>query len=388
MVIVNTIVIVVTCLLLLNGQEMSNAHASDNNNGKNNKTNSGINQKMENDYISLSYDNRSELDYKLRRFKECEIIGLPQNRVMQVNINGNDCALVATLPGKVVLVDLEKEKVLKEYNFRGDGNCKVSQSDNNGIVISHNNKTFAYNYKCDFKEMASVIEVGTGNVIHNYSNDWRGLTADVTYLPDDNTIVIANIDHYGAAVEKIDLGTHKKTTLCKVGRAKNQAVKVDKIKFTKNGKYAIVAQRNTNRHYINEINKNDYLVLLLGTDVGCEKSCYITKYDLITGKKCEKFKLMHKGNISGMSVASNDSILATYEPDRNIINIWELDTGKKIKTLRIPSNVSIASHITFSKNDLYLISLDFYNHDLIHKFNVYTGTHMVINRKKLAEGIK
>ena len=113
--------------------------------------------------------------------------------------------------------------------------------------------------------------------------------------------------------------------------------------------------------------------LAVGTDVG------VWIYDTSTGKV--KHLLQHPRGVDNLAISPDGRILASIGCSSPFILLWNLETGKRIQTLRSQLNIDGAA-LTFSKDGKELIGLYSYviGDTILIRWDVATGE--ILSKKK------
>ena len=90
--------------------------------------------------------------------------------------------------------------------------------------------------------------------------------------------------------------------------------------------------------------------LVVGTDIG------VWVYDVPDGKETALFT-GHTGQVNALAFSTDGKILASGGFNNPIIQLWDLETGRKLSTLTLTEKYNVIAALAFAKNNTILINL-------------------------------
>ena len=112
--------------------------------------------------------------------------------------------------------------------------------------------------------------------------------------------------------------------------------------------------------------------LVVGTDVG------VWLYDVPNGKETALFT-GHTGQVNALAFSTDGKILASGGFNNPIIQLWDLETGRKLSTLTLTEKYNVIAALAFAKNNTILINLG-QSRELAH-WDVNTGRKLADTSK-------
>ena len=104
--------------------------------------------------------------------------------------------------------------------------------------------------------------------------------------------------------------------------------------------------------------------LVVGTDVA------VWVYDVPDGNETALFT-EHTGQVNALAFSSDGKTFASGGFNNPIIQLWDLETGRKLSTFTLPKRSGSVSALTFNKDNTKLIVMDTFR-DITH-WEVSTG---------------
>ena len=118
--------------------------------------------------------------------------------------------------------------------------------------------------------------------------------------------------------------------------------------------------------------KNFTHPLVVGTDIG------VWVYDVPDGKETALFT-GHTGQVNALAFSTDGKILASGGFNNPIIQLWDLETGRKLSTLTLTEKYNVIAALAFAKNNTILINLG-QSRELAH-WDVNTGRKLADTSK-------
>ena len=112
--------------------------------------------------------------------------------------------------------------------------------------------------------------------------------------------------------------------------------------------------------------------LVVGTDVG------VWVYDVPDGKETFLFT-EHIGQVNALAFSTDGKMLASGGFNNPIIQLWDLETGRKLSTLTLTEKYNVIAALAFAKNNTILINLG-QSRELAH-WDVNTGRKLADTSK-------
>ena len=112
--------------------------------------------------------------------------------------------------------------------------------------------------------------------------------------------------------------------------------------------------------------------LVVGTDIG------VWVYDVPDGKETALFT-GHTGQVNALAFSTDGKILASGGFNNPIIQLWDLETGRKLSTLTLTEKYNVIAALAFAKNNTILINLG-QSRELAH-WDVNTGRKLADTSK-------
>ncbi len=272
-----------------------------------------------------------------------------------ITLNGEQVVLTNVEDNTLEINYLDSER---QTNYVDTEKTLITIENNHASIqamaFSPDGKLLAYESK-DYRKKDSFItlrNVDTGELVKKINTERNDASkydvCSMTFSADGKTLITTNLIEYTLSLWDVKTGEEKKTIFCYPHKPQNVSVSPDNKTLAswgvemsyylwnvETGKHKQIITGHPSWSYFAPLSTDGQTIASMDS-WGGRNSFYMS--NISTGKQIKVYD-GHKGHIRDTEFNSDGTILATCSED-DIIRIWDVTTGKKLKTIRARKEIS------------------------------------------------